>query len=139
MRQEILLSGLAENQPVYRKTRLQVRQSLLLATERQHRHAPLHGCAVFDRVDPIRDEIALAGFALPDGHLKQFSPSIASALVVTTQLVQAKIRRDVLPDGVTLVAMNPPFPLLKFHRVRRKIPVVDDMAIRMKIQTFLAD
>ena len=76
------MSGLAENQPIHRKTRLQVWQSLLLAAERQHRHASLHRCAVLDRVDPIRDQITLAWFALPDRSIKQLGPNIASALVI---------------------------------------------------------
>jgi len=113
------LSGLAESQPVHRKTRLQVWQSLLLVAERQHRHASLDGCAVLDRVNPIRDQVTLGWFALPDGSIKQFGPSVASALVIAAQFFEAQTQRNILPDGVAFVAMNPALPLLQFNRVRR--------------------
>ena len=44
----------------------------------------------------------------------------------------------VVPNGVSLKPVDPPFPLLKIDRIPRKVPMVDPIAIRVKIQPFLA-
>lgn len=46
--------------------------------------------------------------------------------------------RDVVPNGVSLETVDPPFPLLEIDWIPGKIPVVDPIAIGVKIQTFLA-
>ena len=46
---------------------------------------------------------------------------------------------DVAPDGVSLVAVDAAFPLLKVDRVARQVPMNQAMAPEVKVETFLTD
>ena len=45
--------------------------------------------------------------------------------------------RDIVPNGMSFEPVNPPFPLLKIDWIPGKVPVIDPIAIGVKIQPFL--
>ena len=44
-----------------------------------------------------------------------------------------------MPDRMSFEPVNTPFPLLKIDRVPWEIPMIDSIAIGVKIQAFLTD
>src|SRR6516164_7576842 len=91
---------------------------------------------VLDWEDPVGNHLRPAVGVLLSA-LKKAGPRICARRGCVPIL--ADYARYVLPHRVAFVAMNAPFALLQIHRVTRKIPVNDSMAVGMEIQTFLAD
>ena len=53
------------------------------------------------------------------------------------QRLHPECLRNVLSHRVTFVAMHSPLPLLQIDRIGRKVPVDDDVAVRVEVQPLL--
>ena len=157
--QQFFLTGLAKNEPVESKTPFECMKPLLLAAERNDRNAPLDLGAAFDLIHPVGDGLnigvrhvlplyalaaviagaGVAALAPLSRKREENLPWVASPGPVRAQTVEAELPRDIFPDRMSLVSMHAAFTLFHVDRVRREIPVVHRVAIRMKVQSFLPD
>jgi hypothetical protein len=136
VRFEVGLSRLAEREPINCKRAFELLKFPDLTTERQRGHVPLDAGAIRRRIDPVRYEITDSAASIARGSVKQCIPWVRKAPVEPDKPVGGG---DVLADGVTFVPMNATLTLLEVDGIGREVPVDDCVAVKMEIETLLAD
>ena len=134
-RDQLLLAGLPEDDPIGCELALQPLERLDLRRVRQLRHVPLH--PVLTRCDPVGNQVAGAGGPRRRvGQLEHQPPDVV-ARTPRCEGVENVGGSDIASDGMALVTVNTPLALLEIHRIARKIPVDQAVAPGMEIEPFL--
>src|SRR5689334_3425132 len=103
MLDNVLLTGLPEGQPVDRECVAEALEAIELAAEREGENVPLNLGAVFERVDPVGDELRVRLEPVLACEPERSCPRIPSI----GERAGAVLQRHVLADGVAFVAVDP--------------------------------
>jgi hypothetical protein len=118
---QVFLPWLTENHPIEGQPLLQPFELPNLLAVREQRNAALHpGGTILE--DPIRDEIGMPiGFA-SGRDLEKSLPRVA-LLMSFRKSSQTIPFRNIFPDSMPFIAMNPTFALFKVNGIGRQVPM----------------
>ena len=140
--EQIILPGLSEDHAVHGQRPPERGHPVCVPRQRENRRVALNA-GVTLREHPVRDESAVAG-KLIVGELVGRIPRVEGFATrgrrpSMIQCLGPHHLGDVLPDGVAVIAVDPPFTLFEIDGVRGEVPVHDGVAIPVKVEALLPD
>src|SRR4051794_9170594 len=131
----VLLAGLPEGKPIYGERVAEALESIELSAERKGQDVALDLRAVLDGVHPVRDELRVGLEPVLACEPERGFPRVPTI----GERAGAVLQGHVLANRVALVAVNSTFALLEVDRVVRQVPVDDDVAVGVEVESLLPD
>jgi len=132
--QQVFLTRLPEREAINGKASFEPLDSSHLAAEREHGHTALDLHRTF--VNPVGNEVRVI-LGLGTSCVEHDLPGIIVICLAPTDHVGLSMRQ-IKADGVTLEAVDAPIPLFEIDRVSGQVPVIESIAIRVKIEALLS-
>ena len=132
---EVVLAWLSKRESICGNALLEPCQARDFPAVRKERHPALD--LDWTVVKPIGNEVAVDWRGGPCGG-KHRSPRICWRHAAASDC-RCLAGRDVEANCMAFVAMHASFALFQVDRIARQIPVVEPMAVRMEVESFLSD
>lgn len=133
--QQVFLTRLPECEAIDGQASFEPLESSHLAAEREHGHAAFDFHRTF--VDPVGNEVRVI-LGLGAGGVEHDLPGIIVICLAPTHHVDLPMRQ-IEADRVTLEPVDTPLALLEIDGISGQVPVIEPIAIRVKVEAFLSD